>query len=124
VQKCYHSVVCYSIQIFFTLIGLCCRFSCGNSGYQTLIDQKYPLPSLRTLRSRIQGVKFESGILDEVFKFLRLKASTMDPKERKCSLSMDEMVIKKSRDYDQRSDSIMGKPSNAQLLINVIHCFF
>lgn len=46
------------------------KFSCGNNGYKELIKQKTPLPSLRTLRRRIQNLKFEHGILHEVFKFV------------------------------------------------------
>jgi len=46
---------------------------CGNNGYEELLKQNIPLPSLRTLRRRLQNLKFSTGILHEVFKFLRIK---------------------------------------------------
>jgi hypothetical protein len=49
------------------------HFACGPTGYRALLSQKYPLPSLRTLRRSIQFLKFESGILTEVFQFLAIK---------------------------------------------------
>lgn len=38
------------------------KFVCGTSGYEELLRQKIPLPSLRTLRRKLEGFKFESGI--------------------------------------------------------------
>ncbi|KAK9670798.1 Transposase protein [Popillia japonica] len=52
------------------------KFSCGNNGYQELLRQNMPLPSLRTLRRRMQHLKFDSGILHEVFNFFRIKVNT------------------------------------------------
>lgn len=42
------------------------KFVCGNAGYEE-IARDWPLPSLRTLSRRLDGLKFQSGILDEVF---------------------------------------------------------
>lgn len=49
------------------------KFSCGKSGYETLLGQGQPLPSIRTLQRRMQDIRFESGMLHEVFKLLTLK---------------------------------------------------
>lgn len=51
------------------------KFVCGANGYDELIRQKIPLPSLRTLRRRLEYLKFEPGILDPMFKFLIHKKS-------------------------------------------------
>lgn len=70
------------------------KFSCGNNGYEEILKQKTPLPSLRTLRRRFQNLKFETGILHEVFKFLEVKIQTFkNHHEKDCVLIMDEMAI-------------------------------
>jgi Transposase protein len=83
-------------------------FACGPTGYSALLHQKYPLPSLRTLRRSIQFVKFESGILTEVFQFLALKVHDMNAQERECCLTLDEMSITASVDFDNRSGNLIG----------------
>ena len=50
------------------------RFAAGSSGYKALQDFQIPLPGIRTLHRRMQSVRFEPGILTEVFDFLKLKA--------------------------------------------------
>lgn len=84
------------------------RFSCGAAGYGVLQDLGYPLPSKRTLRWRTEDIHFESGVLHEVFEMLRIKSSTMQPNDRLCGLTMDEMALKPSFDYDLKSDSFIG----------------
>jgi hypothetical protein len=73
-----------------------------------LLSQKYPLPSLRTLRRSIQFVKFESGILTEVFQFLAIKVRDMSVQERECCLTLDEMSITASVELDNRSGNFIG----------------
>lgn len=53
------------------------RFSCGLTGYEVILNQGLPYPSSRTLRRRVQAVKFTSGILDSVLEFMQVKV--MDP---------------------------------------------
>jgi len=79
------------------------HFACGPTGYHVLLSQKYPLPSLRTLRRSIQFVKFESGILTEVFQFLAFKVRDMSVLERECSLTLDEMSITAGAEFDKRT---------------------
>lgn len=86
------------------------KFSCGNNGYEELIKQKIPLPSLRTLRRRLQNLKFEPGILDEVFKFLEVKIQTFkSDHEKDCVLIMDEMAITPANLFDVSSNKNIGK---------------
>lgn len=42
------------------------KFACGERGYEELIKQNIPLPSIRTLQMRLQGLKFSSEISDEI----------------------------------------------------------
>jgi hypothetical protein len=83
-------------------------FSCGPTGYNALLTQKYPIPALRTLRHAMQNVKFENGILYEVFHFLSFKASSMIAEERMCCLTLDEMSITQSVEFDNRTGRFMG----------------
>ena len=85
------------------------HFACGPTGYRVLLSQKYPLPSLRTLRRSIQFVKFESGILTEVFHFLAIKVKDMNVQERQCCLTLDEMSITASVELDNRNGNFIGE---------------
>jgi hypothetical protein len=84
------------------------HFACGPTGYGALLSQKYPLPSLRTLRRSIQFVKFHSGILTEVFTFLAIKVKAMNLHERECCLTLDEMSITAGVDFDNRTGHFIG----------------
>lgn len=84
------------------------HFSCGPIGYNMLLSQNYPLPSLRTLRRRLQVLCFEPGVLCKVFYFLALKAETMTSQERECCLTLDEMSITSSVEYDSRTGHFLG----------------
>ena len=84
------------------------RFSCGASGYDDLLKVGFPLPSFSTLQKKTEHIAFESGILTEIFHLLAQKSAQFSEEEKWCSLSMDEMSIKKSLDYDLKSDSFMG----------------
>ena len=84
------------------------HFACGPTGYRVLLSQKYPLPSLRTLRRSIQFVKFETGIRTEVFQFLAIKVHDMSVHERECCLTLDEMSIAAGVEFDTRSGHFIG----------------
>lgn len=38
------------------------QITCGATGYEELLQQGMPLPSLRTLRRKLENLKFKSGI--------------------------------------------------------------
>lgn len=88
--------------------GLKLRFACGQSGYNALIEQKFPLPSVRTLQRRTQDIEFESGILHDVFSMMSLKSECMSPQDRLCCLLLDEMALTSGKFYDSSSDSLVG----------------
>ena len=84
------------------------RFSCGASGYKLLLQQHYPLPSDRTLQRRMEKVSFQPGVLGQVFDFLKLKVEGMRPEERICCLTLDEMSLTSSIEYDASGGNLMG----------------
>lgn len=75
------------------LKGLQTKFACKKGGYNFLIREGYPLPSLVTLRKRLQGLDFEPGVLNEVFLFMKEKVKSFSAQERECELVIDEMAI-------------------------------
>lgn len=85
------------------------KFACGTVGYEE-IALDYPLPSLRTLRRRLENLKFESGILDEVFDFLKIKTDTFQNNlDKHCAIVLDEMTIAKGLIYNTSTHSYIGK---------------
>ncbi|XP_018407176.1 PREDICTED: uncharacterized protein LOC108783176 isoform X2 [Cyphomyrmex costatus] len=84
------------------------RFSCGVTGYEELRHQKFPLPGLRTLRRKVENLKFESGISDDIFNFLKLKLSNWNEIDRKCCLVFDEISISSDEKFDNSSQSNIG----------------
>ena len=70
------------------------RFLCGQTGYQALQDDGYPLPGLSTVRNWCSGFEFESGILQDVIDSVAQEAKNLNPFELYCSLQMDEISIK------------------------------
>lgn len=85
------------------------KFSCGNNGYTELLNQGYPLPSIRTLQRRMQNLKFDHGILEEVFEFLKIKINSMDSHEKDCVLVLDEMAITPGKTYDTSLNKYLGE---------------
>lgn len=85
------------------------RFSCGTTGYEVLRSQGYQLPSNSTLQRRTSHLKFDCGVLDEVFEFLKIKLSHMHGFEKHCVLTLDEMAIARGRYYDSKEDAFVGE---------------
>jgi len=52
------------------------KFVCGHNDYDALIQQRYPLLiNLWTLQRKLEDLKFEPGISDQMFQFLLYKKS-------------------------------------------------
>jgi len=84
------------------------RFACGSTDYEVLLSQHQPLPSLRSLRRKMEVIAMEPGILYKVFDFLQLKVATMKEPERECCLTLDEMTIEVGLQFDRSSSSLCG----------------
>eukprot|EP00095_Tigriopus_kingsejongensis_P005137 maker-scaffold100_size373717-snap-gene-2.42 protein:Tk05137 transcript:maker-scaffold100_size373717-snap-gene-2.42-mRNA-1 annotation:"PREDICTED: uncharacterized protein LOC755078" len=58
------------------------RLTCGGAGYKALLDQNYPLPSIRTLQGRTKGLKDEYGTWKEnTFRSAVQRGSTTTPQD-------------------------------------------
>lgn len=88
-------------------MGLKLKFTCGSTGYEE-IRKLFPLPCKRTLTGRIQNLKFESGVLHEVFDFLQIKVSKMTDFDKECVVIVDEMSIERGTQYDPSVKKIIG----------------
>lgn len=69
------------------------KFACKKGGYNHLLREGYPYPSLVTLRTKLQGLDFEPGILNEVFMFMKEKVKSFSEQDKECQLVIDEMSI-------------------------------
>ena len=89
--------------------GLKLRFACGTTGYELLLSEKMPLPSIRTLNRHMEHITLEPGIQKEVFDFLKLKVSNLNIKEKECCLTLDEMAIQPGVQFDRSSSRLCGE---------------
>ena len=83
-------------------------FTCHTTGYDHLLKAEYPLPPLRTLRSRLEKMNFSPGIIDDVFQFLPSKVKEMKETDKFCALTMDEMSIKPGYQFDMSTQEYQG----------------
>ena len=56
----------------------------------------------------MQHIRFESGVLSEVFSYLQVKIKSMSVEERECVLTLDEMSIKAAVEFDNRTCRFVG----------------
>lgn len=84
------------------------KFACGAAGYEELLQQKIPLPSLRTLRRKLENFQFKPGISKEMFEFLKYKKSFFnEERDIECELIFDEMTTS-SKCYNPTTGSLNG----------------
>jgi len=77
------------------------KFACGIFGYKELLHQHHPLPSLRTLRSKLENWKFLSENPNKIFHFLKIEISEFSNLiNRDCLIIMDEISITPGLYYD------------------------
>ncbi len=84
------------------------HFAAGPTGYKTLQELQIPFPAIRTLQRRMECIKFEPGVLTEVFDFLKLKVDGLADLERECVLSLDEMAITPSVELHMLTGKLYG----------------
>lgn len=56
----------------------------------------------------VLGIKFQPGVLHEVFDLLQTKAPSLNAQERCCLLMIDEMSIQPKLEYDPSTSSVRG----------------
>lgn len=101
------------------------KVSCSESGYRELMKQNIPLPSSRTLRRRLETIKFEPGICDDIFEALKEKVEQFeDDRQRDCMLALDEMGIESGNQVDLSTNSRFGDATISNTAGNLNACFF
>lgn len=73
-----------------------------------MLEQNFPLPSLRTLRFKIQGLKFKSEERNELFDFISIKVRDFNYQDKDCVIVLDEISITSKLCYDNSTGSSIG----------------
>ena len=84
------------------------RFACGTAGYQLLRSQHQPLPGIRTLQRYMSKVDFEPGVLCQVVDALSSKVTCMNEEEKFCCITLDEMSVLLSIEYDSSTSQLVA----------------
>lgn len=70
------------------------KFACGTASYEKLLKANFPFPAVRTLTQKLENLEFKSGIISEIFQFLKIKISGFTKEiDKDCTLVLDEMSI-------------------------------
>ena len=77
------------------------RCATGVQGYEHLRKEGYPLPSYRTLCSRVESAQFRPGLQTDVMEWLQVKITDMPEIGRDCVLALDEMQLRPTVEYDK-----------------------
>lgn len=83
-------------------------FYTSPAAYRSMRRQKIILPSVTTVKEWIGSSKYSPGFNKDLFRQIRLKARTMDRKDKVVALSFDEMAIKEKFEYSKALDIIEG----------------
>lgn len=105
------------------------RCATGVKGYEFLRKKHFPLPSYRSICSRVSHFDMKPGIQWIVLKWLQEKASAMEPQECDCVLVLDAVEIQKSLEYDPALKQYIGfvagefSPKANDELASEVMCF-
>lgn len=88
--------------------GLKLRFSLGIHGYNYLRSTNYPTPSYTTLTKRIRHIQMSFGVFEHLLEPLQCKIQALDPLDRICILSIDEMEISGDINFDKHKSTFCG----------------
>jgi len=88
--------------------GLKLRYSCGSSGYQQVIKNVVPLPSVRTLQRKTEHLKFQPGILVEVLDAFEVELVDFSDLDKDCSIFWDEMALTSCVELDRSTGCYIG----------------
>lgn len=80
----------------------------GTKSYEFLRSTKYPLPSARTLRRRIEACTFAPGIQQDIIEWLGVKLQSEDAPGKPCVPSLDEMSIRPFVEYHKGLKRYIG----------------
>lgn len=80
----------------------------GTQGYTDFVNRLPIYPCVRILQRNIYHLKFNSGILLEMFNILKSEVPRMITEERECVMVLDEMAIKRGEVFDPSIQRIIG----------------
>ena len=86
-------------------------YKVGSTAYKFLLEEGFPFAKIRTIQDHVRNISVEPGILHDFAHMMRSKVGTMHPKERFCSLAIDEMAIQAKRDFDPTTQAFIGHPT-------------
>eukprot|EP00094_Tigriopus_californicus_P013209 TCALIF_12775-PA protein Name:"Similar to T Transposable element P transposase (Drosophila melanogaster)" AED:0.19 eAED:0.30 QI:0/-1/0/1/-1/1/1/0/813 len=86
-------------------------FTCGTNGYELILKQGWPLPSISTLNRRMQAIRCEPGTLEEMFSLLETKIESMEEKDKEYVMMCDEMGIQGRLEYNPSLQQVFGYPT-------------
>ena len=85
----------------------------SSSCYSYLRNRRsFPLPGLSTLRRWTQSISCKPGLLYDIIELLKQRAVVLDEREKVLVLSVDEMSISKTIEYDKNADILYGPFNN------------
>nr|XP_039261104.1 uncharacterized protein LOC120337406 [Styela clava] len=84
------------------------RCATGVKGYNFIRSLGYPLPSSRTLCNRVVNLKLAPGIQHTILDWMKIKMGGFSPRERLCTLLLDEVQIGHAVEYDPSLNMIVG----------------
>lgn len=83
--------------------------SYGHAAYEYWrCTRNIPMPAPSTLRKKAATINFEPGVLLSVFNHMRLKSTTMGPRERLCVASFDEVYNSQQIDIDKKHELVVN----------------
>lgn len=77
----------------------------------------YPLPDLSTLRKwAVKQLSLEEGVLHDVLKLMKARATNMSELDRVTVLAFDEMYLNEEVSFDSREEQIIGPHKAVQVV--------
>lgn len=89
--------------------------SAGPRSYRWLLKNKYPFPAESTLRRWASKITVQPGALPFVFQLM--KNAELTKFDKVCVIMADEMKIKKSYDYDKKTDTMLPPANYVQVVM-------
>ncbi len=80
----------------------------GYNGYKYLQLTGYPSPTVRILCWKLEQYRVDVGILYDVEELLKFKVQNLHISDRSCYMSIDEMQIWESKDYNKTTRTFCG----------------
>lgn len=85
------------------------KLSCGNTGYEMLLSQNQPLPSVRTLRRRLKSLRLQGDISKKIFHLLKTEVDQFaDERDKETVLVLAEKSVVSRIKFDNGGKTSVG----------------